>query len=166
MSVTGELGQWAEFNCTMACTHSICWYMEGHGGEISETCTTMFQEDNVNVCKESVRPCQDHTSSHGFTGTLRVLVTEKMAGSYIAVQCGGVALIFSEEDCPPIIVFSSVSYLNGTLLIAQSNTCICVHTHTMFSFIPLSLCTVPAIPVATPSLPSPSPVICPSVMQG
>ena len=164
MSVTGELGQWAEFNCTMACTHSICWYMEGYHGEVSETCTAMFQEENVKVCKELVQPCQDLTSSHGYTGTLRVLVTEEMASSSIAVQCGGVASIFSEEECPPIIVFSSVSYLNGTSLIDQGN--MCTHTQTMFSFIPLSLCTVPVIPVAVPSLPTPSPVVCLSVVQG
>ena len=114
MSVTRELGQWAEFNCTMACTHTIDWYMEGYRGDVSETCTALFQEENVKVCKESEQPCQDVTGSHGYTGTLRVLVTEEMAGSSIAVQCGGVALRFSEEECPPMSVFSLVSYLKGT----------------------------------------------------
>ena len=113
-SVTRELGLWAEFNCTMACTHSIDWYMEGYRGDVSEICTTMFEKENVNVCKESVQPCQDLTGIHGYTGTLRVLVTEEMAGSSIAVQCGGVAMIFSGEECPPSSVYSFIGYLTGT----------------------------------------------------
>ena len=89
MSVTREVGQWAEFNCTMVCTHSINWYMEGYHGDVSETCTAMFQEENVKVCKEMVQPCQDLTGTHGYTGTLRVLVTEEMADSSIGpvLQC-------------------------------------------------------------------------------
>lgn len=109
-------GQWAEFNCTVACTHSIDWYMEGHLGDVTETCTMSLQS-GLMVCKEVVQECPEPISNTGYTERLRVKVSEQLAGSRIAVQCAGVALSFSTNNCPPALSYSRFALLRGNIII-------------------------------------------------
>ena len=110
-STSQAVGKWAEFNCTVACTHSINWYIEGYSGEIANSCNTM--QGGMKVCTEVVHQCQDETSTTGYTENLRVMVSEELAGSRIAVQCAGLALSFSTSSCTPIISYSIMAFLTS-----------------------------------------------------
>lgn len=110
VSISREVGEWAEFNCTVACSHSIIWYREGYSDEITENCTPAL---DLRMCKEVVEQCSPY--GNGYMERLRIMVGEELAGSSLAVQCAGLARSFSSSECPPSLAYSFFSFLTGTV---------------------------------------------------
>ena len=108
-SSTG-VGEWAEFNCTVACTHTVDWYAEGYDGDITESCTGMV--GGMMICREIVQTCTAPTST-GLTETLRILASEMHAGTSIAVQCAAFARNFVISNCPPNLSYSRYALLTS-----------------------------------------------------
>lgn len=114
VSVTRNPEEWAEFTCTVACTHSIDWYVEGYIGDISETCSATL--NGMMACTEVVRECSSISSTEGFTKRLRLLAKSELASTSVAVQCSAiVSQTDSTATCPP----PSLSYSRYALLIGE-----------------------------------------------
>ncbi len=112
VSLTRDSEEWAEFSCTVACSHSIDWYVEGHPGDITDTCTTVL--NGMMVCKEVVRSCSSVTSTGGYTERLRLQAKPELASSNVAVQCAAVSRSLpTSNNCPPFLVYSRYALLSG-----------------------------------------------------
>ena len=111
-------GEWAEFICSVACSHSIDWYVEGYLGDITDTCSAT--NNGMMVCKVVTRSCSSPTSTFGYTETLRVLAKPELASSGIAVQCAAVSRSApSRDNCPPFLAYSRYALLNGEIFTAM-----------------------------------------------
>ena len=111
--MTTDVNEWAEFRCTVACSHSIDWYVEGYSGDISATCSSTL--DGMMVCKEVTRDCSSTSATTGYTETLRVLAKPELASSSIAVQCAAISQSGPTiNNCPPFLSYSRYALLNGT----------------------------------------------------
>lgn len=109
-------GEWAEFTCSVDCSHSIDWYVEGHSGDVTVTCTPDILEgkSEATMCKEVTRPCSSKTSTSGYVEKLRVLATEEMADSSVAVQCAAVSRSLPiGPQCKPFLAYSRYALLTG-----------------------------------------------------
>ena len=107
-----EPGEWAEFTCSVACSHSIDWYVEGYSGDITSTCSA--QSNGMMVCRVVTQSCSSTTSTFGYTETLRVLAKPELASSNIAVQCAAVSRSsLSSNNCPPFLAYSRYALLSG-----------------------------------------------------
>lgn len=114
MSRTTDAGEWAEFRCSVACSHSIDWYVEGYSGDISDTCSTT--RDGMMVCKEVTQACSSISSTAGYTEILRVLAKPELASSSIAIQCAAISLSApAVNSCPPFLSYSRYALLTGKL---------------------------------------------------
>ena len=100
----------------MACSHSIDWYVEGHSGDVTETCTQEILEGNTDsiVCKEVTQPCSSKTSTSGYVEKLRLLATPEMAATSVAVQCAAVSRSLpTGQECNPFLSYSRYALLTG-----------------------------------------------------
>ena len=107
-------GEWAEFTCSVSCSHSIDWYVEGYSGDITNTCSTEL--DGITVCKEVTQSCSSNSATSGYKETLRVLATPKMASSSVAVQCAAISKDLSVllgPKCNPFLSYSRYALLTG-----------------------------------------------------
>lgn len=114
-------GEWAEFTCTVACSHSIDWYVEGYLGDITDTCSDT--NNGMMVCKLVTQACSSPTSTFGYIETLRVLAKPELASSSIAVQCAAVSHSApSRDNCPPFLAYSRYALLEGKAIILRCIT--------------------------------------------
>ena len=111
--MTRAPGEWAEFNCTVNCNYNIEWYIEGHRGDVTESCSSIV--GGMMLCKQVTRTCSSFTDTGGYTETFRVLAKSEHAGSNLAVQCLAVSRIYRDpdDDCPPSLSFSRYSLFTG-----------------------------------------------------
>lgn len=119
VSVTRDPEEWAEFTCTVACSHSIDWYVEGYLGDISSTCSDTL--NGMMACTEVVRGCPSPSSTQGYTERLRLLAKSELAASSVAVQCAALSrsATISNDDCPPFLAYSRYALLTGELMLAS-----------------------------------------------
>lgn len=113
VSVTRDPNEWAEFSCTVACSHRINWFVEGYHGDITGACTST--RNGMMVCTEVVRACSSTTSTQGYTERLRLLAKPELASSSVAVQCAAISrsTSVSLNDCPPFLSYSRYALLTG-----------------------------------------------------
>lgn len=107
-------GEWAEFTCSVACSHSIDWYVEGYSGDITNACSAIV--DGMMVCRETTQSCSSTSSTNGgYTEILRVLAKPELASTSIAVQCAAISLnpLLSNNACPPNLAYSRYALLTG-----------------------------------------------------
>ena len=105
-------GEWAEFECKVACSHSIDWYVEGYNGYITESCSST--RNGLRACRQVTQPCSSTTSTADYVETLRVLAESELASSSIAVQCAAVSLSLPiGKQCTPFLSYSRYSLLAG-----------------------------------------------------
>ncbi len=105
-------GEWAEFTCSVACSHSIDWYVEGYLGDITDVCSAT--NNGMMVCKVVTQSCSSTTSTFGYIETLRVLAKPELASSNIAVQCAAVSRSApTSNNCPPFLAYSRYALLSG-----------------------------------------------------
>lgn len=156
VSLSRDPGDWAEFSCTVACSHTMDWYVEGYSGDITDTCSMTL--DGMMVCKEVTQACTSTSSPTGYTETLRVLAKPELASTNIAVQCAAVSLSPpTPNNCPPFLAYSRYALLSGKTSVMPVPTNVII----LFNLVrPL-----PTEPPTTPS-PSPTPVVCPTAVQG
>lgn len=130
-NLTVQPGQWGNFTCRVACTHTVNWYVEGYNrGDIMTTCSETLSGQTI--CMETTRNCPTETSTTGFVSTLRVLATEEFAGMDIAVQCSAVGTrIFTDPCDPPYLTFSRFSSLRGMVM------CVCAQVYISADFSPM-----------------------------
>ena len=103
---------WAEFTCSVACSHSIDWYVEGFPGDITDTCSTTL--NGMMVCKEVVQSCSSTTSTETYTERLRLLAEPELASTSVAVQCAALSRSTpAPNNCPPFLVYSRYALLTG-----------------------------------------------------
>lgn len=111
-STSSDAGEWTEFTCSVACTHSIDWYVESYRGDITTTCSAIAND--MMVCKEVTQDCSSSTSTTGYTETLRLLAKPELASSGITVQCAAISLSApTSTNCPPFLSYSRYALLTG-----------------------------------------------------
>ena len=107
-----EPGEWAEFTCSVACSHSINWFVEGYVGDITTACSAVGT--SMMVCKTVTQQCSSPTSTFGYSETLRVLAKPELASTNIAVQCAAVSRSApNTNNCPPFLAYSRYALLSG-----------------------------------------------------
>lgn len=118
VDVTSDPGQWVQFTCSVACSHSIDWYVESYVQDITTSCSDTA--DGMMVCKEVTQPCTSSTSTGYHTERLRVLAKPEIAGTNLTVQCAAISRSApTASDCPPFLSYSRYALLSGM--------CVCLH---------------------------------------
>ncbi len=113
VNLTRRPMEWAEFTCSVSCSHSIDWYLEGYQGDITEICSEANDEMTMTACKQVNQTCSSITSTEDYTETLHVSASQEFAGSSIAVQCAAISHTLSPDNCPPFLVYSRFALLSG-----------------------------------------------------
>ena len=111
-SLTRDPEEFAYFTCTVECSHSIDWYVEGFIGDITSICAD--GQDGMVACKEVLQSCSSATSTQLYTERLRILARQDLASSNLAVQCAAVSRsTIIVNSCPPFLLYSRFALLTS-----------------------------------------------------